>query len=103
MASLVNCLANQESNLKLSVVECGAGPVQSSKYISRMLSKMDYNGTYMFTILLGHKSSDYNSDLDFSIGYKNFVKQFSQYHFMKAIRVPYLIRLRNFYQITFAF
>ena len=39
MASLVNCLANQESNLKsgLSVVECGAGPAQSSKYFKNVV------------------------------------------------------------------
>ena len=89
MASLVNCLVNQRSNLMagLSVVECGAGPTQSSKYISRILQRMNFKGTYsVYDTFEGHVSSDYNSKLNFSIAYKKFVKDFSKYPFIKIVK-----------------
>ena len=60
-SSLINCLGQQINLLKegYSVVECGAGPTQSSLYISRLLSRISYAGDYfVYDTFEGHPSYD---------------------------------------------
>lgn len=90
MSSLINCLSQVRDLLESAyqVVECGAGPTQSTRFISRFLSSCNYHGQYyVFDTFEGHSSRDnYIGTTDFSVDLADFQSIFAQYPFLTAIK-----------------
>ena len=90
MSSLVNCLHQTKHLLGqgYSVVECGAGPQQSTRYITKYLNSLDFEGIYqVYDTFDGHgDQSEFVSDTDFSFDYQSFLDTYSHLPYMQIFK-----------------
>ena len=89
MASLINCLGQVKHlcDRGFDIVECGAGPDQSSKYISKFLDRINFRGTFhIFDTFEGHIDDTYIGKSNFKVNYSDFCRLFARYPFINTVK-----------------
>ena len=90
MSSLVNCLRQTKHLLckGYSVVECGAGPQQSTRYITKYLNYLGFKGVYqVYDTFEGHADqTEFVSQSEFVFDYQSFLDTYSHLPYMEVYK-----------------